>query len=127
MIYFICITLLLTVSIMGSILYRLYRSYEKLTVIANSLKDKYEFIYAENRQLKIKLAMVGTAIDMQSNNNSGNTTSGKDARYAKLRALMIRELHPDSCPESNKLEKIVKSELFKLIWPQIEAIDKNRQ
>jgi hypothetical protein len=112
---------------MGSMIYRLYRSHEKLTVIANSIQDKYEFISDENRRLKIKLAMVGTAMDMQSNNNSANTTSGKDARYAKLRALLIRELHPDSCPESNKLEKIVKSELFKLIWPQIEAIDKNRQ
>jgi hypothetical protein len=44
-------------------------------------------------------------------------------RFASLRALVIKTLHPDKSPLSSPLEKTIRAELFKVIWPEILKIE----
>jgi hypothetical protein len=44
-------------------------------------------------------------------------------RFAKLRALVIKTLHPDNAPRANAIEKEVRSEMFKAVWPEIVRIE----
>jgi Tfp pilus assembly protein FimV len=44
-----------------------------------------------------------------------------DFRFRKLRALILQELHPDHAP-AGSAERALKQEVFKSLWPKIEAI-----
>lgn len=49
------------------------------------------------------------------------STSRDDIHFRRLRALIVRELHPDhAAPDS--VDRALRSEVFKVIWPKIEAI-----
>lgn len=41
-------------------------------------------------------------------------------KFDRLRRLLARELHPDHC--SGEIEKAVRAELFKRLWPEVERI-----
>jgi hypothetical protein len=44
-----------------------------------------------------------------------------DDRFQRLHALLARELHPDHS-KTEGIERIIRTELFKTLWPQIERI-----
>jgi len=44
-------------------------------------------------------------------------------RYRRLRAMIIRELHPDHAA-GGAIDRAQRSELFKVIWPKMEEIDR---
>jgi hypothetical protein len=44
-------------------------------------------------------------------------------RFRRLRALVIKALHPDNAPPGNALEKTLRSEMFKMVWPEIIRIE----
>ena len=44
-----------------------------------------------------------------------------DDRFNKLRRLVAKELHPDFCTLES-LEKLLRAECFKRLWPQIEQL-----
>jgi hypothetical protein len=44
-----------------------------------------------------------------------------DGRFDALRRLLAKELHPDFCTGGN-LEKAVRQEIFKVIWPKVEEL-----
>jgi hypothetical protein len=44
-----------------------------------------------------------------------------DKRFDALRRLIAKELHPDFCTGGD-LEKLVRSECFKRLWPEIERL-----
>ncbi len=46
------------------------------------------------------------------------------SKYGKIRRLVARELHPDHS-KSEGIEKIVRAEIFKDLWPKIESIDRD--
>jgi hypothetical protein len=46
-----------------------------------------------------------------------------DAKFAALRRFLARELHPDSAPVAEEV-RLVKSDLFKLVWAEIARLDK---
>jgi uncharacterized protein YhaN len=50
-------------------------------------------------------------------------TAGKDPRFDELRRLLAREFHPDHA-KADGIEKVVRAEIFKTLWPQIERIGK---
>jgi hypothetical protein len=50
--------------------------------------------------------------------------SGQD-RFDALRRIVVKELHPDSC-NGGQLEKLMRQECFKLLWPEIERIADRR-
>jgi septal ring factor EnvC (AmiA/AmiB activator) len=45
----------------------------------------------------------------------------EDSRFRKLRALIVKELHPDHAP-AGSVDRVLRSEVFKALWPKIEAI-----
>ena len=45
----------------------------------------------------------------------------RDSRYDALRRLIARELHPDHCT-GGEIEKLVRAEFFKSLWPEIEQL-----
>jgi hypothetical protein len=52
---------------------------------------------------------------------SGQAVS--DLRYATLRRWLAKKLHPD-CAPGNGPEKVVRNEIFKEIWSEIERLDR---
>ncbi len=44
-----------------------------------------------------------------------------DDRFDMLRRLIAKELHPDFCTGGD-LEKLLRAECFKRLWPEIERI-----
>jgi hypothetical protein len=49
-----------------------------------------------------------------------------DHRFRQLRALLARELHPDHT-KADGIERIIRSELFKSLWPEVEKIEQTAQ
>ncbi len=45
-------------------------------------------------------------------------------RFGRLKSLIIRELHPDGKPDAGGIERTVRTELFKHLWPEIERIER---
>ena len=50
-----------------------------------------------------------------------NRRATRDDRFDALRRLVGRELHPDHCTGGD-IEKTVRAELFKKLWPEIERL-----
>ena len=46
--------------------------------------------------------------------------SGQD-RFDALRRIVVKELHPDAC-NGGQLEKLMRQECFKKLWPEIERL-----
>ena len=55
-------------------------------------------------------------------NNKGASHHGGDARYASLKRYLAKQFHPDHAPGEG-IEKIVRNEIFKEIWGEIERLD----
>ena len=50
--------------------------------------------------------------------------SGQD-RFDALRRIVVKELHPDAC-NGGQLEKLMRQECFKKLWPEIERLAERR-
>ena len=50
-----------------------------------------------------------------------NRRPTRDDRFDALRRLVARELHPDHCMGGD-IEKTVRAEFFKRLWPEIERL-----
>jgi len=57
----------------------------------------------------------------KTSNNDGRRNVN-DARYAALKRFLAKRFHPDYAPGGG-IEKIVRSEIFKEIWNEIERLD----
>src|SRR5258708_38424374 len=55
-------------------------------------------------------------------NNNGGARKVSDLRYASLKRYLAKRLHPDYAPGQG-IEKIVRNEIFKEIWNEIERLD----
>jgi hypothetical protein len=55
-------------------------------------------------------------------NNNGSGQNAGDARYASLKRFLAKQFHPDYAPGQG-IEKIVRNEIFKEIWNEIERLD----
>ena len=54
--------------------------------------------------------------------NNGRARNVSDVRYASLKRFLAKQFHPDHAP-GQRIEKIVRSEIFKEIWNEIEHLD----
>ena len=55
---------------------------------------------------------------------SPEATSADYDRFKRLRTLIVKELHPDNAPKDSA-DWAARTELFKIIWPKIEAISEH--
>jgi hypothetical protein len=53
---------------------------------------------------------------------SANSQNLSDIRYAALKRYLAKQFHPDYAPGQG-IEKIVRNEIFKEIWSEIERLD----
>jgi hypothetical protein len=51
--------------------------------------------------------------------------AGGQDRFDALRRLVAKELHPDFCT-GGRLEKLMRQECFKKLWPEIERLTEQR-
>src|SRR5438874_5134972 len=54
--------------------------------------------------------------------NPGGSQKVSDLRYASLKRDLAKRFHPDYAPGQG-IEKIVRNEIFKEIWNEIERLD----
>ena len=55
-----------------------------------------------------------------------NRRATRDDRFDALRRLVARELHPDFC-DNGGIEKLIRAEFFKRLWPEIERLSEHRE
>jgi hypothetical protein len=54
--------------------------------------------------------------------NNGNCQNVNDLRYASLKRFLAKRFHPDHA-SAQGIEKIVRNEIFKEIWNEIDRLD----
>jgi len=54
--------------------------------------------------------------------NNGGCQNVSDLRYASLKRYLAKQFHPDYAPGQG-IEKIVRNEIFKEIWNEVERLD----
>jgi hypothetical protein len=54
--------------------------------------------------------------------NNGGRQNVTEFRYAALKRYLAKQFHPDYAPGQG-IEKIVRNEIFKEIWNEIERLD----
>jgi hypothetical protein len=54
--------------------------------------------------------------------NNGGCQNVSDLRYASLKRYLAKQFHPDYAPGQG-IEKIVRNEIFKQIWSEIDRLD----
>ena len=54
--------------------------------------------------------------------NNGGCQNVSDVRYASLKRYLAKRFHPDYAPGQG-IEKIVRNEIFKEIWSEIDRLD----
>jgi len=54
--------------------------------------------------------------------NDGGCQNVSDLRYASLKRYLAKQFHPDYAPGQG-IEKIVRNEIFKEIWSEIDRLD----
>jgi hypothetical protein len=55
--------------------------------------------------------------------NNGGCQNVSDLRYASLKRYLAKQFHPDYAPGQG-IEKLVRNEIFKQIWCEIERLDR---
>jgi len=58
----------------------------------------------------------------KTSNNGGGAENVSDVRYASLKRYLAKRFHPDHAPGQG-IEKIVRNEIFKEIWNEIDRLD----
>ena len=60
-------------------------------------------------------------VDAKTSNNGGDQNVS-DMRYLALKRYLAKQFHPDYAP-GHGIEKIVRNEIFKEIWSEIDRLD----
>jgi hypothetical protein len=109
-----------------------------MKLFLSELDDLYQWDFVRNQKLHESLlkvgqqreswkhrALVAEARLVEAAANAGNGDRGKnvsDLKYAALKRYLARQLHPDHAP-GHGIEKIVRNEIFKEIWGEIDRMN----
>jgi hypothetical protein len=66
--------------------------------------------------------MAGAGGGTAKTGSNGGCQNVTNARYASLKRYLAKRFHPDYAPGEG-IEKIVRNEIFKEIWNEIERLD----
>ena len=116
-----------------------------MKLFLNDLDDLYQWDFIRNQQmvkqierLRVLLtttnqhreswkvrALMAEAQLLEATVKTGNKGGGEnvsDVRYASLKRYLAKRFHPD-CAPGQGIEKIVRNEIFKEIWNEIDRLD----
>jgi hypothetical protein len=98
--------------------------YQKMVKENERLRELLRAIHQQRESWKVRAlaaeAESGEATAKSANNGGGQNVS--DLRYAALRRYLAKQFHPDYAPGQG-IEKIVRNEIFKEIWGEIDRLD----
>jgi len=79
-------------------------------------------LYQQRQSWKHRaLVAEATLLEAETSHNGGRENV-RDLRYAALKRYLAKQFHPDFAP-GNGIEKIVRNEIFKEIWSEIDRLD----
>src|SRR5215475_6808919 len=79
------------------------------------LDDLHQLDFVHNQQMVREIARLRVR-------NNGASQNVSDLRYSSLKRYLAKRFHPDYGPGQG-IEKIVRTEIFKEIWNEIERLD----
>jgi hypothetical protein len=88
------------------------------------LEDLHQLDFIHNQQMAKeieRLRVLSTTIVQQRESWSGHQNVS-DVRYASLKRYLAKRFHPDFAPGEG-IEKVVRNEIFKEIWNEIDRLD----
>ena len=88
----------------------------RLRATIKRLQDAGKAVIAQREQWKAR----ALTAEEQMATERDRQASGQD-RFAALRRIVVKELHPDAC-NGGQLEKLIRAECFKKVWPEIERL-----
>jgi hypothetical protein len=78
---------------------------------------------AEATAKRWERAAAAQAAELQNLQASRPSGGANDDRFRRLRALILKELHPDHAAPGS-VDRALRGEVFKSIWPKLEEIDR---
>jgi hypothetical protein len=84
------------------------------------LQDAGKTVISQREQWKARALAAEEQMETERNRRSKSAD-----RFDALRRLIAKELHPDFC-NGGQLEKLMRQECFKKLWPEIEEIAERR-
>ena len=89
------------------------------------MMKEHERLHQQRESWKVR-ALVAEAQLVEATAKTGNKGGGaenvSDVRYASLKRYLAKRFHPDYAPGQG-IEKIVRNEIFKEIWNEIDRLD----
>jgi hypothetical protein len=92
----------------------------RLRATIKRLQDAGKTVIAQREQWKAR----ALAAEEQMARERDRQASGQD-RFDALRRIVVKELHPDAC-NGGRLEKLMRQECFKKLWPEIERLAEHK-
>jgi hypothetical protein len=107
-----------------------------MKLFLNNLDDLHQWDFVRNQKLRESLRKIGeqreswkhralaaeaTLVEVAANAANSRGRNVSDLRYATLKRYLAKQLHPDHAP-GNGIEKIVRNEIFKEIWGEIDRM-----
>ena len=112
-----------------------------MTLFLHDLDDLHQLDFVQNKQMvkeierlrrseqqreswKVRALMAEAQLRKATaeTGNNGGRDNVTDVRYASLKRYLAKQFHPDYAPGQG-IEKIVRNEVFKEIWNEIERLD----
>jgi hypothetical protein len=80
-------------------------------------------LYEQRESWKYRaLVAEATLLEIANAGSNGSRQNVRDLRYAALKRYLAKQFHPDQAP-GHGIEKIVRNEVFKEIWSEVERLD----
>ncbi|HEX9321220.1 MAG TPA: hypothetical protein VF913_03730 [Xanthobacteraceae bacterium] len=96
---------------------------QKTATENEKLRSFSQNLYEQRESWKYRaLVAEATLLEVADASNNGGRPNISDMRYAALKRYLAKQFHPDHAP-GNGLEKIVRNEIFKEIWGEVERLD----
>jgi hypothetical protein len=99
-------------------------------VQSKTMKNENEQLHAVSHKLRQQrqswkhraLVAEATSLEVETRNNDERQNIS-DLRYAALKRYLAKQFHPDFAPGAG-IEKVIRSEIFKEIWSEVERLDR---
>jgi hypothetical protein len=110
-----------------------------MKLVLNDLDDLHQWDFIHNQEMVKEIqrlrkqraswkvrAMMAEAQLLEATAKTSNNDACqnvRDFRYASLKRYLAKQFHPDYAPGQG-IEKLVRSEIFKQIWSEIDRLDR---